>query len=95
MSMNAEQLKKIAKLSRLEIPSNEEQELIAHFNGVLNRIDIISNINTDNVPPLVHILQKQNVFREDIAGGEMDTAELLSNAPSQEDGAFLVPKVLV
>ncbi|MCL2052806.1 MAG: Asp-tRNA(Asn)/Glu-tRNA(Gln) amidotransferase subunit GatC [Lachnospiraceae bacterium] len=75
--------------------SSEEKEILSERKQVLeNSFAILGEINTDNVEPLVSVLQEKNVLREDVTAKMISREELLKNAPEQYDGYFQVPKTL-
>lgn len=94
MSIQKEDVLHIAKLSRLEFNEKEQETFLSQFNNILGQVDLIAGINTDGVEPTAHVVQKQNVLREDIAKPSMENEKLLQNAPEKEDSAYLVPQVV-
>ena len=55
---------------------------------------MLSEIDTQSIAPTNHAMKVQNVFREDIIKPSYDRDDILKNAPSQEGGCYLVPKVV-
>ncbi|MDE7232631.1 MAG: Asp-tRNA(Asn)/Glu-tRNA(Gln) amidotransferase subunit GatC, partial [Lachnospiraceae bacterium] len=49
-------------------------------------------LDTSQVEPMSHVFPVQNVFREDVVGNGDEREHLLSNAPQEKDGMFVVPK---
>lgn len=94
MAISKEDVRHIAKLSRIFIPQEEEENFLKHFNGILNHVNKINNINTDNVQPCCNVFTLKNVMREDEPKQSYSPEELLKNAPSVEDTAYHVPKVV-
>lgn len=81
-------------MARLEL-SSEEQELYAkQLNDILEQTNKWQQIDTDNVPPTIHILPIKNVFREDQVGEHMTNEVALANAPDTEGNFFKVPKIM-
>ena len=76
------QVKKVAKLARLELTDAEIDE----FTGQL--------ADTQNVEPLAHSLPVSNVFREDVVKESLGTEKVLANAPQRDEMFFIVPKIL-
>lgn len=94
MSIEKKDVLHIAKLSRLEFGEADQETFLTQFNNILGQVDLIAGINTDGVEPTAHVVQKQNVLREDEAKPSMDNELLLQNAPEKEDSAYLVPQVV-
>jgi len=61
---------------------------------LVKSFDELEKIDTNNVEPLITVLDIKNILREDIATKFMSREELLSNAPEQYDGYFQVPKTI-
>lgn len=88
------QVRKVAKLARLEMSEAEAEEFAGQLNAILDYVARMNELNTDGVEPLAHCLPISNVFREDIVKESLGTEKTLANAP-QKDGAFFkVPKIL-
>ena len=94
MKIDQETLHKIAHLARLEIKSEEEAPMLKKLEGVLNWMEQLNEIDTDNVQPLTHMTQELNVFREDEPKITITREEGLSNAPKQDGTYFRVSKVM-
>ncbi len=105
-TITEEMVKKIAVLSSLELTETEvthaQQNLtkILEFMEQLNQLPLEPYMaNTPEgqvaspVVPTVEAVGKEG-FREDVPNQPLSRAALLSNAPEQEDGAFVVPNIL-
>ena len=97
MSINKEQILATAKLARLQVEENEVGELTDRISSILDMVDQMQSVDTSAVEPMANSLDTTQQLRPDqIVEAEDKTtrrSELLSNAPAQEDGLFLVPKV--
>ncbi|MDE7463885.1 MAG: Asp-tRNA(Asn)/Glu-tRNA(Gln) amidotransferase subunit GatC [Clostridiales bacterium] len=92
--VSTEEVKHIAKLSRLEFSDDEIGSVRGHLKKVLGYFETLDGVDVSDVPPTAHILSAVNVLREDVARPSMDNAELLKNAPEADDGAYIVPRVV-
>ena len=54
----------------------------------------LAEVDTENVPPTSHAIDLTNAFREDEVHVHLSNEEALANAPSRENGSFVVPKVI-
>ena len=54
--------------------------------------DKLNELDTSGVEPMSHVFSVQNVFREDVVTNQDDRENILANAPSEQDGAFTVPR---
>jgi len=61
----------------------------------LDYIDELSEVDVDGVQPTTHVLPTmKNVFREDEPKESLTNLAALSNAPSESEGSFKVPRVI-
>ena len=96
MSINKEDLKYLEKLSRLNAPEEQKEAIIKDLNNILNWVNTLQELDTDNVEPITNIssLHSSLDLREDKATGGNKASEILSNAPEVLDNCFMVPKVV-
>jgi len=88
------QVRKVAKLSRLELSDNEIEQFSGELSSIIEYIEKLNELDVDDVEPLAHCLPIHNVFRKDVVKPSLDNASALENAPDKHDGYFKVPKVL-
>jgi aspartyl-tRNA(Asn)/glutamyl-tRNA(Gln) amidotransferase subunit C len=84
----------VAHLARLELSDAELDSMARHLSTILNYVDQLQQINTDNVEPLAHPLPIHNVFRADEPAPSLPVDAALSNAPKREGDFYSVPAVL-
>ena len=84
----------IAKLARLKLADNELENYKKNLQEILYFADTINHVNTDDIGETIGINENYNVFRKDEIKQESNKDELLSNAPSQDEGMFRIPKVI-
>ncbi|MGL4642453.1 MAG: Asp-tRNA(Asn)/Glu-tRNA(Gln) amidotransferase subunit GatC [Cetobacterium sp.] len=94
MSLTREEVLNVAKLARLEFNEEEIVRFQADLNNILDYIDVLGEINTDDVQPLVQVHETGVKLREDIIKESLTPQEAMKNAPASEDGALIVPKVI-
>ena len=88
MAIDTETVKRVAFLSRLKVDDDKIVETEKEFNKILGWID------TDNVEPLVSVNQTNLECRADAVNDGEKAEAVLANAPMQEFGYFVVPKVV-
>ncbi len=88
------QVRKVAKLSRLELTEDEVQEFTGQLSAILDYVEKMNELDTAGVEPLAHCLPVSNVLREDSAKESLGTEKVLANAPQRDDDFFKVPKIL-
>lgn len=83
----------VAKLARLELTEEEKLKFTNQLGDVLKYVDQMNEVDTTGVEPMAHAIDFVNVMRDDAVKYEIEKEELMSNAPSEEDGFFKVPKI--
>jgi aspartyl-tRNA(Asn)/glutamyl-tRNA(Gln) amidotransferase subunit C len=92
--INKALVKKVAKLSRLELTEAEVEEFTGQLSAILDYVEKMNELDTTDVEPLAHCLPISNVFREDRVGESLGTERTLANAPQRDGEFFKVPKIL-
>jgi len=72
----------------------EKEHFTKDMEAIISFADQINDLDIDDVKPTDHVIPINNVFRPDVVVPPMDRELLLSNAPSQENGCFSVPKIV-
>ncbi|MGN0911868.1 MAG: Asp-tRNA(Asn)/Glu-tRNA(Gln) amidotransferase subunit GatC [Alphaproteobacteria bacterium] len=94
MAIDNETVKRVAFLSRLKVEDEKIEATKEEFNKILNWIEELNEVNTDNVEPLISVNDTTLRLREDqITDGNYQEA-VLANAPDKEYDYFAVPKVV-
>jgi aspartyl-tRNA(Asn)/glutamyl-tRNA(Gln) amidotransferase subunit C len=84
----------VAGLAQLRLTDAARTRLTAELAEILTYMDKLNELDTDNVEPMMHVLEIANVLREDRARPSIDRAEALANAPDTDGEYFLVPRIL-
>ena len=85
---------KIAKLSRIKIEAYEVDELSSQLSAIVDWVEQLNEVDTDNVEPLSNVSMSKLPLRKDIEDSENNSKKILSNAPDKLEDFFAVPKVL-
>ena len=85
---------KIAKLCRVRVEEHEIEELSAQLSSILDWVEQLNEVNTDNVEPLNNVSMAELPLREDKEKAEDKSKEVLHNAPEKLENYFVVPKVV-
>jgi aspartyl-tRNA(Asn)/glutamyl-tRNA(Gln) amidotransferase subunit C len=88
------QVRKVAKLSRLDLTEAEVEEFTGQLSAILEYVEKMDELDTTGVEPLAHCLPVSNVLRRDSARESLGTEKVLANAPQRDDEFFKVPKIL-
>jgi len=92
--MNREEVVKIALLARLKLTDDELDRFTSQLGQVLQYVDILNEVETEDVEPMAHAVELFNVFRDDEVRESLARNEALSNAPKTDGQCFLVPPIL-
>lgn len=94
MALTPETVKQVAHLARLTLADAEVQLFTRQMNDILNYVDKLNELDTTDVPPMTHVLELHNAFREDEVTTSLSLEEALANAPDRQRQSFAVPKII-
>ena len=94
MEFDKNSLLKLGKLSKIKIDDDKLSSLSKDLGSILNFIDRLQSIDTEEVDPTSNSLNQYLVMRDDIAIDKNSANEILENAPEKELDFFSVPKVI-
>lgn len=94
MSLEKEDVEKIAHLARLGINAEDVTDYARNLSDILDLVEQMSAVDTAGVTPMAHPLDAQQRLRADEVTEENQRDQLQANAPQVEDGLFLVPQVI-
>jgi aspartyl-tRNA(Asn)/glutamyl-tRNA(Gln) amidotransferase subunit C len=94
MKISEEIVDHIAHLSRLEFEGDKKQAILKDMENIISFMDKLSEVDTNNVEPLIFMNEEYNNLREDIAKVTVTQDEALKNAPKKDSDYFRIPKVL-
>ena len=94
MALSTDEVRHIARLARLALADDEVERMREQLSSILEHFEVLSEIDTDGVPPTAQSFALTNVERPDVPGGTIDREEALEGAPRREDGYFRVRAVL-
>ena len=87
-------LKTLESLSKINLSDDEKNKALEFFDFWIEKFDTLENVDTENVEPLVTVSSLVNVMREDISHKMVSVEKLLENSPEQNNGYFVVPRIL-
>ena len=94
MKICAEEIKKIALISRLNVEDDQIETVGKQLNDILAYMDLLNQVDITDVQPTVHAIPLHNVMRDDVPQPSLPNEKALQNAPEPENGYFKVPKVI-
>ncbi|MBT3659773.1 MAG: Asp-tRNA(Asn)/Glu-tRNA(Gln) amidotransferase subunit GatC [Rhodospirillaceae bacterium] len=94
MSLDREDVRKIAFLARIKIDEAELEPLAGELNGIIGWVEQLSEVDTEGVNPMTSVAEMIAPQRVDeITDGNV-AEKVLSNAPDRAKDFFAVPKVV-
>lgn len=94
MKLTDEEVRHIALLARLGISDAEVEKFREQLSNILENMDILQQADTAGLEPTAQSVALENIYREDEAKPSLPVADVLSNAPGQEDSSLRVNAVL-
>jgi len=94
MKISKKEIHHVAELARIEFNDRELEKFTEQLGNILNYIEKLSELNTDNVEPTSHVLDISTPLREDVVEKWLSGEEVLKNAPESDGGFFVVPQVI-
>ena len=86
-----QEVRKIAELSRLSLSSDELKKRTEDMNNIINYMDTLNEIDTDNVEELYNVNDMSNSLRDDTFEQSLEKKDVLKNSPSSNDDYIEVP----
>ncbi len=84
MNINKEHIEHLANLARLGITEEEKEKYAEQISSVLDYFTELNELNTDNVEPLTHVFELENVVRPDKEVRTVEADKVLAEAPELE-----------
>jgi aspartyl-tRNA(Asn)/glutamyl-tRNA(Gln) amidotransferase subunit C len=94
MSLDSEDVKKIAKLARLAIDDVDVPGYATNLSNILGLVEQMNSVDTTGVVPMSHPLDAVQRLREDVVTEINQREEFQRIAPATENGLYLVPRVI-
>lgn len=91
--LTIEEVKKIAKLSQLNLSEDEVAKFQVQLSEVLNYVEILNEINTDQVEPTSQVTGLENITRDDEIINSLSLEDALSGSPETEKKMFVTKAV--
>jgi aspartyl-tRNA(Asn)/glutamyl-tRNA(Gln) amidotransferase subunit C len=98
MSLNPQDISRIAHLARLDLQPDESERMLTQINGFFAIVEKMRAVDTSGIEPLPHpVATVQEValrLRPDVPSEPDQREANQRSAPAVERGLFLVPKVI-
>ena len=89
--IDREQVLHVAKLARLRLSDEEVDRMAGELSAILEHVETIGELDLDDVPPTSHVLELENVLREDKPRPSVPRERALEQAPDPARDGFRVP----
>ncbi|MBI4430720.1 MAG: Asp-tRNA(Asn)/Glu-tRNA(Gln) amidotransferase subunit GatC [Candidatus Omnitrophica bacterium] len=92
--MPAFDIDRVAELARIRLKSDERAKLEKDLQSIIQYVEKLRELNTEEVEPTSHVLNLENVMKEYTPRDAKVSAHVLQHAPVAEQPYFKVPKVV-
>ncbi|MBR9835090.1 MAG: Asp-tRNA(Asn)/Glu-tRNA(Gln) amidotransferase subunit GatC [Alphaproteobacteria bacterium] len=94
MSVTKDDVKKVARLTRIAVPEDRLEKLADELSGIMGWIEQLNEVDIEGVEPMTSVVAANLPMREDIVTDGNIQDQVLANAPRAEDGFYVVPKAV-
>lgn len=94
MSVDADTVRRVARLARIAVADAEVEPLRGELNAILAFVEQLGEVNVDGVEPMTSVTPMAMKMRNDeVTDGGIPDA-IVQNAAVRDDHFFVVPKVV-
>jgi aspartyl-tRNA(Asn)/glutamyl-tRNA(Gln) amidotransferase subunit C len=86
-----DQVLHVARLARLRLTDDEVDRMAGEMSKILEHVEKMTQLDLDGVEPTSHVVELQNVLREDVPRECLPREQALEPAPDVAGGGFRVP----
>ena len=94
MPIDKNQVKKVAKLSKISLNDSKLESLSKDLASILNFVEQLNKLDTKKTEPLTSIVDKTLESRNDKINDGKIKDQILKNSPDKNEEFFIVPKVV-
>jgi|TARA_B110000914_G_scaffold134694_1_gene117754 aspartyl-tRNA(Asn)/glutamyl-tRNA(Gln) amidotransferase subunit C len=94
MKIDKKLISDLAKLAKLDFDDKSSLDMQDDLKKIIGFVEKLSEIDTDNIEPLVYLSEELNVMRDDMEVQNISQENALKNAPKKDSDYILVPKIL-
>jgi len=92
--MTPDAVRHLAGLARIALSDEEVVRLAGELGAIVEAVESVQSVATDDVPPTSHPVPLGNVFRDDVVGETLTTEEASAGAPDHDGTRFRVTAIL-
>ncbi len=93
-NVTPENIKKVARLAKIEVLEADRENLAKQVGGIIQWVEQLNEVNTDNVEPLTNIHGESLRLNKDVVSDGNIAEDVLKNSKDAKYGYFAVPKVI-
>jgi aspartyl-tRNA(Asn)/glutamyl-tRNA(Gln) amidotransferase subunit C len=94
MKITKQEVLHVAHLARLNMDESMVDRFSHQLGKILEYVETLNELDTAGVAPTSHAIDMSNAFREDALFASIDRSSAMGNAPEEDAGSFIVPKVI-
>jgi aspartyl/glutamyl-tRNA(Asn/Gln) amidotransferase subunit C (EC 6.3.5.-) len=94
MQIDEKTVRRIGHLARLEIKEDQVDPYKNALTQILNWVEQLGEVKTDQVEPMFSVFLDQMPQRQDQVNDGDQVRDILANAPDKDLNMFAVPKVV-
>ncbi len=94
MNLTSADVRKVASLARLKVSDEDVDSLLGDLSAILEYVDVLNEVETTGVEPMVHAVELHDVLRVDVLRESLPREAALQNAPRTDGKYFLVPTII-
>ncbi|RFC66404.1 Asp-tRNA(Asn)/Glu-tRNA(Gln) amidotransferase subunit GatC [Fulvimarina endophytica] len=94
MSVDADTVRRVARLARIAVTEDDVPAMQNELNAILGFVEQLSEVDVSGVEPMTSVTPMEMKKRVDGVTEGDRASDIVANAPLTEDNFFLVPKVV-
>jgi aspartyl-tRNA(Asn)/glutamyl-tRNA(Gln) amidotransferase subunit C len=92
--MTPETIRHLAGLARIALSEQEIVKLTGELQAIVDAVEAVQSVASEDVPPTSHPIALGNVFRDDVVSQTLTTEQALAGAPDHDGSRFRVTAIL-
>jgi aspartyl-tRNA(Asn)/glutamyl-tRNA(Gln) amidotransferase subunit C len=89
--IDRKQVLHVARLARLQLSEEEVDRMAGEMSTILEHVETMNELDLEGIEPTTHVVELQNVLRDDAPRDSLPRERALEQAPDAADGGFRVP----
>ncbi len=94
MSVDIETVRRVARLARIAVTSEEAERMTGELNQILGFVEQLNEVDVSGVEPMTSVIPMRLKERQDVVTAGGIPEDIVANAPATAENFFLVPKVI-